>query len=61
MAASNGKKPSGKSPSKGEILTSIAESTGLSRKQVSSVLDALPGRSRTPSARRARAFSPFPA
>jgi nucleoid DNA-binding protein len=30
-----------KPPSKGEILTSIAQSTELSRKQVSSVFDAL--------------------
>jgi nucleoid DNA-binding protein len=36
MAAANGK-----APSKGEILTSVAEETGLSRKQVSSVLDSL--------------------
>jgi nucleoid DNA-binding protein len=36
MAATNGK-----APSKGEILTSVAEETGLSRKQVSSVLDSL--------------------
>jgi nucleoid DNA-binding protein len=32
-----------KAPSKTEILTSIAESTGLARKDVSSVLDALSG------------------
>ena len=31
----------GKAPSKGEILTNVAEETGLSRKQVSSVLDSL--------------------
>jgi nucleoid DNA-binding protein len=30
-----------KSPSKSEVLNNIAESTGLSRKQVQSVLDAL--------------------
>lgn len=38
---SGGTKP--KSPSKGEILNSIAESTGLSRKQVQAVMDALNG------------------
>ena len=38
MAAANGK-----GPSKGEILTGIAEETGLTRKQVSSVFDALSG------------------
>ncbi len=43
MAASNGKSKSGKSPSKGEILTSAAETTGLSKKQVSAVLDSLHG------------------
>src|SRR4051794_39613411 len=32
-----------KGPSKGEILTSIADSTQLSRKQVASVFDALSG------------------
>ncbi len=31
----------GKAPTKGEILNGVAENTGLSRKQVSSVLDAL--------------------
>jgi nucleoid DNA-binding protein len=36
MAATNGK-----GPSKGEILTSVAEETGLSRKQVSAVMDSL--------------------
>jgi nucleoid DNA-binding protein len=36
MAAANGK-----GPTKGEILMSIAEETGLSRKQVSSVFDSL--------------------
>ena len=36
MAAANGK-----SPSKGEILTSVAEETGLTRKQVSAVFDSL--------------------
>ena len=36
MAASNGK-----APTKGEILTSVATETGLSRKQVSAVLDSL--------------------
>ena len=36
MAAANGK-----GPSKGEILTSVAEETGLSRKQVSAVMDSL--------------------
>ena len=36
MAATNGK-----GPSKGEILMGIAEETGLTRKQVSSVFDAL--------------------
>src|SRR5271154_2704972 len=36
MAATNGK-----APSKGEILTSVAEETGLSRKQVSAVIDSL--------------------
>ncbi len=38
-AASNGTKA--KSPSKSEVLNSIAESTGLQRKQVQAVLDAL--------------------
>jgi len=42
MAASNGK-ASGKSPTKGEILTHTAEETGLSKKEVSAVLDALMG------------------
>jgi nucleoid DNA-binding protein len=32
---------SGKGPSKGEILVSIAEETGLSRKQVATVLESL--------------------
>lgn len=36
MAATNGK-----GPSKGEILMGIAEETGLTRKQVSSVFDSL--------------------
>jgi len=36
MAATNGK-----APSKGEILTTVAEETGLSRKQVSAVMDSL--------------------
>ena len=36
MAATNGK-----APSKGEILTSIAEETGLSRKQVAAVFDSI--------------------
>jgi nucleoid DNA-binding protein len=36
MAAANGK-----GPTKGEILMSIAEETGLSRKQVSSVFESL--------------------
>jgi nucleoid DNA-binding protein len=36
MAAANGK-----SPTKGEILMSVAEETGLSRKQVSSVFESL--------------------
>lgn len=36
MAAANGK-----GPSKGEILTSIAEETGLNRKQVSAVFESL--------------------
>lgn len=38
MAATNGK-----APSKGELLTSVAEETGLTRKQVSAVLDSLGG------------------
>ena len=42
MAVANGKS-AGKSPSKGEILTNAAEKTGLSRKQVSAVLEALTG------------------
>lgn len=42
MAASNGK-ASGKSPTKGEILSNAAEQTGLSKKEVSAVLDALTG------------------
>jgi len=33
----------GKAPSKGEILSTAAEATGLSRKQVSAVLDSLSG------------------
>jgi nucleoid DNA-binding protein len=33
----------GKAPTKSEVLTNIAEETGLSRKQVSSVFDALAG------------------
>ena len=36
MAATNGK-----APSKGEILTTVAAETGLSRKQVASVLDSI--------------------
>ncbi len=40
MASANGKS-AGKSPTKGQILTSAAEQTGLSRKQVSAVLEAL--------------------
>lgn len=44
MAASNGKsKTSGKSPSKGEILASAAETTGLSKKQVAAVFESLTG------------------
>jgi len=39
MAAANGK--AGKSPSKSEILASVAEETGLSRKQVSQVMDSI--------------------
>jgi nucleoid DNA-binding protein len=39
MAKASGTKP--KAPSKSEVLNSIAESTGLSRKQVQSVLEAL--------------------
>lgn len=39
MAKASGTKP--KAPSKSEILNSIAESTGLSRKQVQSVMEAL--------------------
>ncbi len=47
MAAANGKNTAkGKSPTKGEILNNAAEATGLSRKQVSSVLDALTGQIR---------------
>lgn len=38
MAATNGK-----APSKGEILSTAAEQTGLSRKQVAAVLDSLAG------------------
>ncbi|MDB5301521.1 MAG: putative DNA-binding protein [Phycisphaerales bacterium] len=34
---------SGKAPSKGEILTTAAEQTGLTRKQVASVLESLSG------------------
>jgi nucleoid DNA-binding protein len=41
MAKASGTKQ--KAPSKSEILNSIAESTGLSRKQVQSVLEALTG------------------
>ena len=32
-----------KAPSKGEVLRSVAEETGLSRKQVSAVMDSLSG------------------
>ena len=42
MAASNGKHPS-----KGEILTTAAEETGLSRKQVAAVLESLSGQIRS--------------
>lgn len=38
---STAKKPSAKAPSKSEVLNNIAEATGLSRKQVSSVVEAL--------------------
>ena len=38
MAATNGK-----APSKGEILSTAAEQTGLSRKQIAAVLDSLAG------------------
>ena len=38
MSATNGR-----APSKGEVLTNVAQETGLSRKQVSSVMDALTG------------------
>ena len=38
MAATNGK-----APSKGEILSTAAEQTGLSRKQVAAVLESLAG------------------
>lgn len=40
-APASAKKASAKAPSKSEVLNSIAEQTGLSRKQVSSVLEAL--------------------
>jgi nucleoid DNA-binding protein len=39
--ATAAKKPSAKAPSKSEVLNNIAEATGLSRKQVSAVIDAL--------------------
>ena len=42
MAAANGK-----SPSKGEILNNVASETGLTRRQVSSVMDALSGQIKT--------------
>jgi len=42
MAAANGK-ASGKSPTKSEILAQAAGETGLSRKEVAAVLDALMG------------------
>jgi len=35
--------PARKAPSKSDVLTGMAEATGLSRKQVSAVLDALHG------------------
>jgi nucleoid DNA-binding protein len=35
------KKPTAKAPSKSEVLNNVAEATGLSRKQVTSVIDAL--------------------
>lgn len=40
MAKASGK---AKAPSKGEVLNAIAESTGLARKQVAAVVDALTG------------------
>ena len=36
-------KSTAKAPSKGEVLRSVAEETGLSRKQVSSVMESLGG------------------
>ncbi len=41
MAKAASSAPKAKAPSKSEVLTSIAESTGLTRKQVQAVLDSL--------------------
>lgn len=41
MAKAAAKKSGAKSPSKSEVLNAIAEQTGLGRKDVSSVIDAL--------------------
>lgn len=41
MPGGNGKGTNGKAPTKGEVLTAAAEATGLSRKQVSAVLDSM--------------------
>lgn len=41
MAKAPAKKPSAKAPSKSEVLNNIAEATGLAKKEVSAVLDAL--------------------